>query len=54
MNVFPTSSTDFVLIILKTMASKSEISSLEDILDKHLPEPELAEVKRILYGRQLE
>ena len=39
---------------LKTMASKSEISSLEDILDKHLPEPELAEAKRILYGRQLE
>merc|ERR1711981_260274 len=35
------------------MASKSEISSLEEILEKHLPETELAEAKRILYGRQL-
>ena len=36
------------------MASKSEIHSLEEILEKHLPEPELAEAQRILYGRQLE
>jgi hypothetical protein len=36
-------------------ASKSagEISSLEDILEKHLPEQELAEARRILYGRHL-
>ncbi|KAG7207943.1 hypothetical protein KM043_009530 [Ampulex compressa] len=28
--------------------------TLEDILEKHLPEKELSEVKRILYGRKLE
>lgn len=33
------------------MANK-EIESLDSILEQHLPEPELAEVKRILYGRQ--
>lgn len=38
------------------MAAKAqgETTSLEDILEAHLPERELAEVKRILYGRQLE
>ncbi|XP_015592811.1 beta-ureidopropionase [Cephus cinctus] len=29
-------------------------TTLEEILDKHLPEPELREVKRILFGRELE
>ena len=42
-----------ILVDSKIMASKSEISSLEEILEKHLPETELAEAKRILYGRQL-
>ena len=40
------------------MAAKKEkdgeISSLEAILETHLPPAELAEAKRILYGRQLE
>ena len=36
------------------MAAKEETSSLEDILNKNLPEKELQEVKRILYGRPLE
>ena len=36
------------------MAESKEISSLEDILEAHLPDRELSEVKRILYGRQLE
>jgi len=39
------------------MAAKSnpeETSSLEDILESNLPDKELAEVKRILYGRSLE
>jgi len=35
-------------------ASKPEISSLEDILEANLPDKELAEAKRILYGRSLE
>ena len=34
--------------------SKPEISSLEDILEANLPDKELAEAKRILYGRSLE
>jgi len=29
-----------------------ELSSVESVLEKHLPEEELAEVKRILYGKQ--
>lgn len=29
-------------------------STLEEILEKHIPEQELSEVKRILYGRPLE
>jgi len=33
--------------------SVEEINSLEDILEKNLPQKELDEVKRILYGRQL-
>lgn len=28
--------------------------TLEDILEKNLPEKELAEVKRVLYGRELQ
>ena len=38
------------------MAAKDaqEVSSLEDILESNLPDKELAEVKRILYGRSLE
>merc|ERR1712122_419138 len=36
------------------MAESKEISSLEEVLEAHLPDAELAEVKRILYGRQLE
>ena len=36
------------------MAECKEISSLEDVLEAHLPAQELSEVKRILYGRQLE
>lgn len=28
--------------------------TLEDILEKNLPEKELAEVKRLLYGRELQ
>lgn len=29
-----------------------ELTSLESVLEKHLPEDELAEVRRILYGKQ--
>ncbi len=31
----------------------NEITSLENILETHVPEKELTEIKRILYGRQL-
>jgi len=30
-----------------------ELVSLESILEKHIPEDDLAEVKRILYGKEL-
>jgi len=33
--------------------SSNEIESLESILEKHLPQEELSEVKRVLYGREL-
>ena len=36
------------------MSSTKEFESLEKILDEHLPAPELAEVKRILYGKPVE
>ena len=36
------------------MSSTKEFESLEKILDEHLPAAELAEVKRILYGKQVE
>ena len=36
------------------MAEKSEFSSLEKCLNKYIPEEELKEVKRILFGKQLE
>jgi len=39
----------FSYIVLKMSA---EIRSLESILEKYIPEGELAEVKRILYGKQ--
>ena len=31
----------------------NEIESLESILEKHLPQEDLSEVKRVLYGREL-
>merc|ERR1711953_466244 len=43
-----------VISISRIMAECKEISSLEDVLEAHLPAQELSEVKRILYGRQLE
>ena len=39
---------------LITMSSSKEFESLEKILDEHLPAAELAEVKRILYGKAVE
>ena len=30
-----------------------ELKSLESVLDKYIPEDELREVKRILYGKKL-
>ena len=54
MRVLEARATQSIVLDSKIMASKSEISSLEEILEKHLPETELAEAKRILYGRQLE
>jgi len=30
----------------------AELTSVESVLEKHLPDEELAEVKRILYGKQ--
>ena len=36
------------------MSSTKEFESLEKILDEHLPAAELAEVKRILYGKPVE
>ena len=31
--------------------SGDEIASLESVIEKYIPEPELGEVKRILYGK---
>ena len=36
------------------MSSTKEFESLEKILNEHLPGAELAEVKRILYGKPVE
>lgn len=36
------------------MGSNIQLESLEDCLEKHLPEKELKEVKGILYGKELE
>ena len=36
-----------------TSSCQDEFYSLERALEQHLPEKELAEVKRILFGRQL-
>jgi hypothetical protein len=33
------------------MSGSFEFKSLEECLNKHLPAQELAEVKRVLYGR---
>lgn len=34
--------------------SSGEFKSLEECLEKHIPAPELAEVKRILFGKPVE
>ena len=38
----------------KKSLSKTRINSLEECLEKYIPEDELKEVKRILYGRSEE
>ena len=35
------------------MASSQEIEKIEKVLEEHLPENDLAEVQRILYGKKL-
>jgi hypothetical protein len=34
------------------MANVAEFDKLEDLLEQHIPEPQLKEVWRILYGSQ--
>lgn len=38
----------------KLPEKSEETESLESLLTKHIPEPDLAEVRRILYGKPVE
>lgn len=40
-----------MLLVFQRKMAESTFSSVEDTLKKHLPDAELNEVKRILYGR---